>query len=169
MKRPVETAKKHLKSSVKFALATLAVMIPATAIGLLGATGSSCAMSSVVSAHGEDVHKTDVPVSSNADCTSKDTVPPLTNVTIPKDMTTLREGMALPITATAQDASGIAKVEFYIDGALQASDNTPPYTYTLDTTGLAPGPHTIAARAHDTFANTGSSQTVTFYTQDSPR
>ncbi|MEM2174762.1 MAG: Ig-like domain-containing protein, partial [Candidatus Micrarchaeia archaeon] len=46
--------------------------------------------------------------------------------------------------------SGIQRVEFYIDGVKVGEDNSPPYTYTWDTTNLQYNTtHTIQAKAYD--------------------
>ncbi|MBI2798004.1 Ig-like domain-containing protein [Candidatus Saccharibacteria bacterium] len=40
-------------------------------------------------------------------------------------------------------------VAYYVDGNLKATESNPPYTYTLDTTALSNGQHTIALAAYD--------------------
>ena len=57
---------------------------------------------------------------------------------------------------------GVAKVEFYVDGALRASDTTSPYSYSWNTTTSSNGSHTVMARAYDAANNSRSaSRTVT--------
>lgn len=55
------------------------------------------------------------------------------------------------VTATASDpTTGINRVEFYLDGALQSTDTASPYSFVWNTTALANGPpHTIRAVAYD--------------------
>jgi len=69
---------------------------------------------------------------------------------------------AITLAATASDNVGVTKVEFYIDGALKATDTTSPYSTTLDSTTLANGSHGLVAKAYDAANNVGTSSTVTF-------
>ena len=62
------------------------------------------------------------------------------------------------VIANATDNVGISKVEFYVDGKLVFTDATSPYMFSLDTTTLAAGPHSLNALAYDTSNNTASSQ-----------
>src|SRR4249919_3177049 len=43
----------------------------------------------------------------------------------------------ITLSATASDNTGVSKVEFYIDGVLQGSDTSSPYSLALDSTPLA--------------------------------
>ena len=57
----------------------------------------------------------------------------------------------ISITADATDKEGIAKVEFFVGGALKCTDTTAPYSCSLDTTGYAEGTSLqISALAYDT-------------------
>jgi fibronectin type 3 domain-containing protein len=58
-------------------------------------------------------------------------------------------GQATTLQATASDASGIAKVQFYIDGASVASLASEPYSYAWNVTGVADGEHVIKVAATD--------------------
>lgn len=65
--------------------------------------------------------------------------------------------------AAASDDSGVARVEFYIDGQLRATDNDNPYSFALDTTKETNGTHSISVAAFDTSGNVASAaQFVTF-------
>src|SRR6185369_9616454 len=55
---------------------------------------------------------------------------------------------------------GVTKVEFYLDGALQATDTTSPYAWSWDTTKSANGSHTLTSKAYDAAANSSSSAAV---------
>ncbi len=67
-------------------------------------------------------------------------------------------GNSITIVADATDNSGvITKVEFFIDGILQAEDATPLYQYTWDLTNVVSGlDHTIYIRAFDGAGNIGA-------------
>ncbi|QRN92813.1 S8 family serine peptidase [Archangium violaceum] len=64
------------------------------------------------------------------------------------------------ISANATDASGVARVEFFVDGVLLASDTTAPYAVDWDSGSWANGNHTLTARAHDTLDNMATSTGV---------
>ena len=68
----------------------------------------------------------------------------------------------ITLSATASDNVGVAKVEFYVDNVLKATDTTSPYSATLDSTTLANGSHNLVARAYDAAGNVGTSSTVAF-------
>lgn len=83
---------------------------------------------------------------------------------------------AIPVEATVSDNVGVAKVDFYIDGALQKSELFAPYCL-LEVSGackgyssqtLANGSHTIKAIASDAAGNTNSSS-VTFNVDNADR
>jgi hypothetical protein len=58
------------------------------------------------------------------------------------------------VKTNATDSARVAKVEFYLDNPLQATDASSPYTWTWNTTSAANGSHTIMAKAHDAAGNT---------------
>ncbi len=87
-----------------------------------------------------------------------DTTPPVMSLTSPSTGSTVSGTVA--VSATATDAVGVSRVEFWVDGALTLTDQTAPYSYSWDTTTLADGNHTLAAKAYDA-ANNMSSATAT--------
>lgn len=64
------------------------------------------------------------------------------------------------IVAEASDNVEVDRVEFYIDGYLEATVNDRPFDYLWNTTPVNPGFHTIFARAYDTSDNTSASPTI---------
>ena len=68
----------------------------------------------------------------------------------------------ITFSATASDAVGVTKVEFYVDGVLKGTDTTSPYSMTLDSTTLSNASHTLVAKAYDAAGNVGSSSSVAF-------
>jgi thermitase len=66
----------------------------------------------------------------------------------------------ISITASASDDKGVSKVDFFIDAALLATDNSAPYGCSWNTATASDGSHTIAARATDTKSQTAQN-TVT--------
>ncbi|HSW79932.1 MAG TPA: Ig-like domain-containing protein [Candidatus Saccharimonadales bacterium] len=89
-----------------------------------------------------------------------DQTPPTITLTAPTNGSALK-GSAT-ISATASDnagGAGVAKVEFYVDGALKGTDTTSPYSISWDTTTATNASHTVNAIAYDaaTPANTATS------------
>lgn len=80
-----------------------------------------------------------------------DTTAPTVSLTSPANNSTISDEIKLG--ATANDASGVAKVEFSIDGILVGTDSTSPYEITFDTESLTNGSHTIVATAYDESGN----------------
>ncbi|WP_181373187.1 Ig-like domain-containing protein [Massilia glaciei] len=68
----------------------------------------------------------------------------------------------ITLSATASDAVGVSKVEFYVDNVLKATDSAAPYSATLDSTTLGNGSHSLVARAYDAAGNIGVSAAQTF-------
>ncbi len=89
-----------------------------------------------------------------------DTTPPTVSLTAPADGATLSGTTTL--TSTATDASGIAGVQFLLDGSpLGAEDTSAPYSLAWDSTTVANGSHMLAARARDGAGNTATSTAAT--------
>lgn len=108
----------------------------------------------------------------NSCASPADTTPPVTAITAPTAGATV-SGTTI-ISATASDDSGtVAKVEFYVDGTLKASDTSTPYTYGWDTTTATPGSHSLTTKAYDgaTPANitTSSAVSVTVSNTGTPK
>jgi hypothetical protein len=75
-------------------------------------------------------------------------------------------GQAL-VTANASDNVGVTRVDFLVDGAVTGSDTSSPYSITVDTTRLANGSHTLAARAFDAANNSATSASIAVTVQNS--
>jgi len=74
--------------------------------------------------------------------------PPTVQLTSPVAGSTFRK--SLSFAATASDDLGVARVEFYVDGSLKATDTTAPYTGSWQAPGNFPnGSHTVTAKAID--------------------
>lgn len=87
-----------------------------------------------------------------------DTQAPTVALTAPAGGATL-SGTA-PVTASASDDVGVARVEFRLDGALAATDTTAPYEWSWNTTTATNGAHSLQARAFDAAGNSASSASV---------
>ena len=71
------------------------------------------------------------------------------------------------VAADATDDRGVARVDFFADGALLGSDNTAPYSLEWDTTNAADGAHELSARAGDLAGNSAPSSGVTVTVENS--
>ena len=56
---------------------------------------------------------------------------------------------AITLSATASDVSGIAKLDFFVDGLLVSTDTSAPYSYYWNAPGVADGSHNISVVATD--------------------
>ncbi len=87
-----------------------------------------------------------------------DTTPPTVSITSP----TIGQTVAgtVPITATASDNVGVAKVEVYINGLLRGTDTSSPYSFSWVTTSYSNGSNTLSAVAYDAAGNKKTSTNV---------
>jgi hypothetical protein len=89
-----------------------------------------------------------------------DTVAPTVGITSPAAGATV-SGIT-PLAADASDNTGVAGVQFRVDGALVgAEDTTAPYGLDWNTSTYANGDHTITATARDVSGNVTQSSPVT--------
>ncbi|THF87692.1 hypothetical protein E7T09_00120 [Deinococcus sp. KSM4-11] len=84
-------------------------------------------------------------------CAPSDHTPP--TVSVSASPTPLLVPGVATFTATATDAGGIAKVDFYDNGTLVQSDTSAPYNVTKPYAATDVGDHTIEARAYDKAGN----------------
>lgn len=83
--------------------------------------------------------------------TDVDQTPPSVALTAPVDGSRVRGTVQL--AATADDESGIDRVEFLVDGTLRCADTQAPYTCNYDTTSRPDSVIAVTARAVDTARN----------------
>lgn len=83
---------------------------------------------------------------------------PSTSISYPANNATVSGTVA--ITASASDNIGVSRVEFYVNGVLQGTDTSTPYTYSWNTAALAAGSYTLMTRAYDAAGNVGQSGNV---------
>lgn len=84
---------------------------------------------------------------------------PTTSITYPANATTVAGTVS--VSADAADNIGVTKIEFYVNGILEATDTSTPYLFSWDTSALAPGTYTLTTKAYDAAGNVGQSQSVT--------
>ena len=68
---------------------------------------------------------------------------------------------AIVVSASASDNVGVTQVQFYLNGVLQSTDTTSPYSWSWNTTSVGNGSHTLQSRASDAAGNVGTSSNVT--------
>lgn len=83
-----------------------------------------------------------------------DTTPPTVNLTAPANGATVSGTVTL--TASASDAVGVTRVEFYVDGALAGSDSAAPFELAWSSTSVANGSHSLSAKAFDAAGNSAT-------------
>lgn len=80
-----------------------------------------------------------------------DTEAPVVGITAPANGATV-DG-TISITASASDNVGVDYVQCNVDGGSWTTDSSSPYSWSLDTTILSDGSHTINVRAYDAAGN----------------
>ncbi|MFZ2492739.1 MAG: Ig-like domain-containing protein [Thermoanaerobaculia bacterium] len=87
-----------------------------------------------------------------------DTEPPSTSITAPSTGSTVSGTVA--VSAGATDNIGVTQVEFYLDGALKATDSSAPYSWSWDTTTATNASHGLTSKAYDAAGNSTTSAAV---------
>jgi len=82
-----------------------------------------------------------------------DTIPPTVSITNPANGAMVTRRSTVTITATASDNVGVARVEFLVNGALQCSDTTSPYSCNWSVPNVKNQTHQLQARAFDQAGN----------------
>ncbi|MFL5797024.1 MAG: Ig-like domain-containing protein [Actinomycetota bacterium] len=82
-----------------------------------------------------------------------DTTPPAVAITAPSDGSSV--SAPVDVTADASDDVAVDRVDFSVDGTIQATSTAPTYGFRWDAAGV--GPHTISATAYDTAGNSATS------------
>lgn len=73
--------------------------------------------------------------------------PPTIQITSPKNNSRHKPRSTFTVTAAAQDAVGVDKVEFFVDNVLLLVDTTVPYQAVIESRTLTTGQHTVTAVA----------------------
>ncbi len=97
---------------------------------------------------------------------NSDTTPPTVTITSPVNGSKVTKNTNSTFTANASDAglvsTGIAKVEFYVNGSLKCTDTTSPYACTWKVGPKAGVVYTLQAKAYDGAGNSAANSiTVT--------
>ena len=85
---------------------------------------------------------------------STNAIPPVVSITYPLSGSTVSGTVS--VTVNASDDVGVTRVEFYLDGTLQATDNTSPYVWSWNSTQVSNGAHSLTAMAYDAAGNSST-------------
>ena len=88
----------------------------------------------------------------------KESIAPSISITSPANGSSMN-GL-VPVSVAAADNVGVAKVEFFINGALAAEMTGAPYVFSWDTSPLAAGTYSVSAKAVDSAGNEALSNSV---------
>jgi hypothetical protein len=98
-------------------------------------------------------------VSVNGTAWTTGNTPPAVSLTSPSNGSSFLSPATIAMAATATDADGVAKVDFYNGSTLLGTDTTSPYTFSW--TSVAAGSYGIKAIATDTKGATSTTATAT--------
>jgi glucose/arabinose dehydrogenase len=87
---------------------------------------------------------------------SGDNIPPTVSITNPANGAIVARKANITITATASDNVGVTRVDFLVNGALQCSDTTAPYSCNWRVPGAMNKTYQLQARAFDQAGNVGT-------------
>ena len=88
---------------------------------------------------------------------TQDTTPPTTSITSPVNGATVSG--TITVSASASDNVAVTRVEFLLDGVLQATDTAAPYQWSWNTTAVS-GSHALVSKAYDAANNVGTSASI---------
>lgn len=100
---------------------------------------------------------TRVPTPTPTPTPKPDTSPPFVSITSPENGSIVARRNVISIKANASDASGISKVEFYINGGLLCSTAASPYSCSWTVPNQSSVKYTLTAKAYDKYNNTSTS------------
>ncbi len=96
-----------------------------------------------------------------------DNTPPSVSITSPQNGQVVSGNITVEVAASDSE-SGISKVELYVDGNKVGEDTSAPYNFSIDTTTLSDGQHTLVAKAYDTAGNIGTSSEISITVDNTP-
>jgi len=111
--------------------------------------------------------------SSSADGTfttpAPDTVAPSVAISLPTAGTTVANSIIISVNATDNTGgSGVANVDFLVDGNVIGNSVTAPFSRVWDTSTSPNGTHVISAKARDFAGNVGDSQPISVAVANAP-
>lgn len=89
-----------------------------------------------------------------------DTVAPIVSIASPANGTVVNRN-SFVVTVNASDNVGVVKVELWVDGNLNLTYTSPPWSLTVNSRPWTKGNHTLVCKAYDAARNVGISASVT--------
>ena len=83
------------------------------------------------------------------------------SVTITSPATGQTTSGTVNITVEATDNEEVSKVELLIDGDVEATDTSSPFTFSIDFSDFSEGSHSVVAKAYDSSDNSSVSDAIT--------
>jgi len=103
---------------------------------------------------------TSAAVSVTVNIATADTTAPTVSLSAPTGGASYTTAQSVAINATAADAVGVTRVEFYDGATLLGTDTTAPYSFSWAITSANNGSHSLTAKAYDAATNVGTSAAV---------
>ncbi len=91
---------------------------------------------------------------------SNNAQPPAVSLVQPVADSVVRGSVVVTASAVVNGYASGSYVEFYLDGALLATDSTAPYSVTWSTTTTSDGAHTLSARGFDSSGTGGAASAI---------
>jgi len=82
------------------------------------------------------------------------------SLTIQSPQSGITVGLALIVDVQASDATGISRIEFFLENVLVCTLNKAPYEWSWDTTQYPNGEYIVTIKAYDVVGNTKTSETM---------
>jgi thermitase len=92
---------------------------------------------------------------------TSDSTPPVDTIIAPTEGQNVSNNVSVLVSTT--DNVGVVKVELYVDGVLQGTSASAPFTIKWATRKVKPGMHTLKSKAYDAAGNVGVSTDLTVY------
>ena len=89
-----------------------------------------------------------------------DTTPPTASLTSPANGATVSRKSTVSLAATASDNVGVVRVEFLVNGSLQCTDTSSPYSCSWKVPAAKTGVYSLQAKAYDAAGNAGVSAVI---------
>jgi len=103
---------------------------------------------------------TSTAISVTINIATADVTAPTVSLSAPANGASFTTAQTIAINATAADAVGVSRVEFYDGATLLGTDTTSPYSFGWAITSANNGSHSLTARAYDAATNVGTSTAV---------
>jgi VWFA-related protein len=84
-------------------------------------------------------------------------------VTASTPQTEVKVGDQVPVTVQVESLAEVVRVEFWLDGELVGSSDTPPYPFSLDSNAYPAGEHLMTVRAEDSLGRKAEAELPLYF------